>query len=41
MSMINTLGDMVDQKGRGKKEKVHRNYAYNDTDTFDYMQRLG
>ena len=33
---------MVDQMvERGQKGKVHRNYAYNDTDTFDYMQRLG
>ena len=30
---------MVDQKEEAKK-KVHRNYAYNDADTFDYMQRL-
>ena len=32
---------MVDQKEEAKKEKVYRNYAYDDTDTFDYMQRLG
>ena len=32
---------MVDQKEEGQKGKVHRNSAYNDTDTFDYMQRLG
>ena len=27
-------------KGRGQKEKVHRNNAYDDTDAFNYMQRL-
>ena len=32
---------MVDQKEEAKKGKAHRNYAYNDTNTFDYMQRLG
>ena len=41
IDLINTLGDMVDQKEEAKKEKVHRNNAYNDTDTFNYMQRLG
>ena len=34
-------GDMVDQKGKGQKGKVHRNNAYDDTYTFNYMQRLG
>ena len=41
IDLMNTLGDMVDQKKEAKKGKVHRNYAYNDTNTFDYMQRLG
>ena len=36
IDLINMLGDMVDQKKR-LKWKVHRNYAYNDTDTSDYM----
>ena len=31
--IINTLGDMVDQKEEAKKEKVYRNNAYNDTNT--------
>ena len=41
IDLINTLGDMVDQKEEAKKEKVHRNNAYDDTNTFNYMQRLG
>ena len=41
IDLINTLGDMVDQKGRGQKGKVHRDTAYDDTDTFNYVQRLG
>ena len=40
IDLINTLGDMVDQKEEAKKEKVYRNNAYDDTDTFNYMQRL-
>ena len=32
---------MVDQKEEAKKKKVHRNYAYDDTNTFNYIQRLG
>ena len=36
IDLINTLGDMVLER-RGQNEKVHRNYTYNDTDTFDYM----
>ena len=30
---------MVDQKEEAKK--VHRNNAYDDANTFNYMQRLG
>ena len=37
IDLINTLGDMVDQKGRGQKGKVDRNNAYNDTNTFNYV----
>ena len=40
IDLIITLGDMVDQKEEAKKE-VYRNNAYDDTDTFNYMQRLG
>ena len=40
IDLINTLGDMGRPKRRGQKGKVHRNNAYNDTDTFNYMQRL-
>ena len=35
IDLINTLGDMVDQK------EVYRNYAYINTNTFNCMQRLG
>ena len=41
IDLINTLGDMVDQKEQAKKGKVHRNNAYNDTNTSYYVQRLG
>ena len=41
VDLINTLGDMVDQKEEAKMEKVYRNNAYDDTNTFNYMQRLG
>ena len=34
---INTLGDMVDKEGRGQNGKVHRNNAYDDTNTFNYV----
>ena len=37
IDLINTLGDMVDQKEEAKKGKVHRNNAYNDTNTFNYV----
>ena len=37
IDLINTLGDMVDQKERSQKGKVYRNNAYNDTNTFNYM----
>ena len=40
IDLINTLGDMVDQKEEAKK-KVQRNNAYNDTNTSYYVQRLG
>ena len=36
MDLINTLGDMVDQR-RGQKGQVHRNNAYNDTNTSHYV----
>ena len=35
IDLINTLGDMVDQKEEAKK--VHRNNAYDDRNTFNYM----
>ena len=41
IDLINTLGDMVDQKEEAKKGKVYRNNAYNDTNTSYHMQRLG
>ena len=37
IDLINTLGDMVDQKEEAKKGKVYRNNAYNDTNTFNYV----
>ena len=37
IDLINTLGNMVDQKEEAKKGKVHRNNAYNDTNTSHYM----
>ena len=37
IDLISTLGDMVDQKKEAKKEKVYRNNAYNDTNTFNYV----
>ena len=40
IDLINTLGDGR-PKRRGQKGKVNRNNVYDDTDTFNYMQRLG
>ena len=37
IDLINTLGDMVDQKEEAKKGKVYRNNAYNDTNTLNYV----
>ena len=37
IDLINTLGDMVDQKKRSQKGKVYRNNAYDDTNTPHYM----
>ena len=37
IDLINTLGDMVDQKEEAKKGKVYRNNAYDDTNTPHYV----